>query len=376
MNQTTPKAGDAPVKARQQLHALTGLRWWAAFMVFATHAFTGLIFPGELLPTLLASISSLLGLVGVSCFFVLSGFVLTWSRRSSDTAPKFWRRRFFKIYPNHLITLIITVALMLVMGLPIRGLIQNLLLVHAWTTDPQITFGIGVSWSLSVEAFFYLSFPLLITLICKIPPSRLWYWVGGAILAIFCAPMAATLLPDTPLLPWEPTPAIQFWFLYVFPVTRMLEFVLGILLARIVMSGRWINVPVWVAWVALAICCVAASYLPSLYRVVAATIIPLGLLIPALGAAEIRGHRSYMSGRVMVWLGNISFAFYLIHGVALDMVLYGVQYSLGEGYEWTTLSVIGGVTVGLATSVLLSWMMFELVEKPMQRRFSVSRRRQ
>jgi peptidoglycan/LPS O-acetylase OafA/YrhL len=189
-----------------------------------------------------------------------------------------------------------------------------------------------------------------------------------------CAPTVATLLPDTPLLPWEPTPAIQFWFLYVFPVTRMLEFVLGILLARIVMSGRWINVPVWAAWVALAIGCVAASRLPSLYRVVAVTIIPLGLLIPALGAAEVRGHRSYMSGRVMVWLGNISFAFYLIHGMVLDMVLQGVQYALGEGFKWTALSIIGGVTLGLAASVLLSWLMFELVEKPMQRRFSVSRR--
>lgn len=374
MKQTAPKAGDAPTKVRQQLHSLTGLRWWASFMVFATHAFAGLIVPEGLFPTPLVSISDVLGFVGVSCFFVLSGFVLTWSRRSSDTAPKFWRRRFFKIYPNHLITLLITVALMLVMGFPITGLIQNLLLVHAWTTDPEVTFSIGVSWSLSVEVFFYLSFPLLIALICKIPPGRLWYWVGGAILADLCVPVAAKLLPDTPLLPWEPTSAIHFWFVYVFPVTRLLEFALGILLARIVMSGRWINVPVWAAWVALTIGCIVAIYLPSLYRVAAATIIPLALLIPALATAEIRGHRSYMSSRVMVWLGNISFAFYLIHSMVLDLVLQGLQYMLEEGFRWTTLSAIGGVTIGLAASVLLSWLLFELVEKPMQRRFSVSRR--
>ncbi|MFD3872816.1 acyltransferase [Streptomyces sp. NPDC058623] len=42
----------------------------------------------------------LLGPVGVSLFFVLSGFVLSVSARKTDTAGAFWRRRLMKIYPT------------------------------------------------------------------------------------------------------------------------------------------------------------------------------------------------------------------------------------------------------------------------------------
>jgi peptidoglycan/LPS O-acetylase OafA/YrhL len=41
---------------------------------------------------------------GVSFFFVLSGFVLTWSARPDDIATGFWRRRIARIYPVHLVT--------------------------------------------------------------------------------------------------------------------------------------------------------------------------------------------------------------------------------------------------------------------------------
>ncbi len=36
-----------------------------------------------------------------SFFFILSGFVLTWSLRPTDTAARFWQRRVARIYPNH-----------------------------------------------------------------------------------------------------------------------------------------------------------------------------------------------------------------------------------------------------------------------------------
>ncbi|MBJ6623429.1 hypothetical protein H4N49_35690 [Streptomyces sp. DHE17-7] len=37
------------------------------------------------------------GALGVTFFFVLSGFVLTWSARDRDTAPRFWRRRLVNV---------------------------------------------------------------------------------------------------------------------------------------------------------------------------------------------------------------------------------------------------------------------------------------
>lgn len=353
----------------QQLRSLTGLRWWAAFMVFATHAFAGSAVPVAALPEPVVSVAGVLGFVGVSCFFVLSGFVLTWSGRPHDTAPAFWRRRVVKVYPNHVVTMAVSV---LTAGAPAAAILPNLLLVHAWTSDPTVTFGIDVSWSLSVEMAFYLAFPLLFALVRRIPAARLWYCAGGVLAAVFVMPSVAALLPATPLLPWEPTSAVQFWFLYVFPPVRMLEFVLGVLLARIGMTGRWLPAPVWSAWLALGVCCVVATRLPGHYQVVAATIVPLALLIPALARAESRGRRSHLGSRVMVWLGNVSFAFYLLHTIALGFVVAGAE-QLGV-VQWTTLPVVAVLAGGLALSVLLSWLLFELVERPVQRRFSARRR--
>ena len=86
---------------RPTLHTLTALRWPAAFAVFAFHVAP--FFLGTSLQTPIVYLTSA-GPAGVSFFFVLSGFVLTWSRRTGDRRRDFYRRRFARIYPLHLVT--------------------------------------------------------------------------------------------------------------------------------------------------------------------------------------------------------------------------------------------------------------------------------
>jgi len=368
-----------------QLPSLTGLRWVAAFMVFVSHV---LYLPtavpkgavGEMINTGVA----LAGYVGVSVFFVLSGFVLTWSSRTNDTAPKFWRRRFFKIYPNHFVAFLIAVVFVLWMGEKVGfaplddqfpGLIPQVLLLHAWLPDLEAAFAFNtVSWTLSVEAVFYLCFPLLLLAVNKIRPERLWYWVGGLVLLVFCIPQVANLISDgggdaayLGLSSWE------YWFIYVLPVTRMPEFVLGILLARMVLTGRWIKVPLWLAGVLFAAGYLVTLNVPMAYAIVAATIIPIVLLIPAAATADINGRRrSLMSRPVMVWLGNISYAFYLVHLFSIILILYIIGMENFQARSW--LDTVGFFTAALAISILVSWALYELVERPMQRRFATKRK--
>jgi peptidoglycan/LPS O-acetylase OafA/YrhL len=62
----------------------------------------------------------------------------------------------------------------------------NLFLLHAWSPSLATEVSVNpVAWSLSVEALFYLSFPLWINLIRRIRPERLWtyairswHWCG------------------------------------------------------------------------------------------------------------------------------------------------------------------------------------------------------
>ncbi|WP_041253630.1 acyltransferase [Frankia sp. EAN1pec] len=141
----------------RQLDSLTGLRWVAALMVLVTHA----AFQPGLLPYSgttedIKAVVKMGGYIGVGFFFVLSGFVLTWSMRPDDTPRKFWRRRFFKIYPNHFVTFVLAVVMMVIHDRELVGIVPNLLLVQAWSTDLDVAFGINdVSWSLSAEMLFY-----------------------------------------------------------------------------------------------------------------------------------------------------------------------------------------------------------------------------
>lgn len=363
-----------------QLDSLTGLRWIAAFMVFLSHVF--------LLPTALPqgpvgdsirTVTSLGGYVGVSVFFVLSGFVLTWSARASDTAPKFWRRRFFKIYPNHFVAFLIATAFMVWLGqnfgfLPVGeqlpGLVPQLLLVHAWIPDLNLAFSFNlVSWSLSVEALFYLCFPLLLKGISRIRPERLWYWVAAMAALVFCVPQLARLLPAGEAA-YEGLGSWEYWFIYVLPLSRLAEFVLGILMARIVLTGRWIRVPAWAAGLVFLGGYAVALNVPKNYAIVAATVIPIALLIPAVAMADVRSGRSWLATPFMVWLGQISYAFYLVHFFGIVTVVY----LLGWEYQPTYLTAAGFVLGVLALGILLSAALHTFVERPMQRRFGTSKK--
>ncbi len=373
---TTVEAGrpDSPVETRHRLPSLTGLRFIAAFMVFAFHAtwYVGM-FPGPVFPKPLAFITSTAGNLGVSFFFILSGFVLAWSARKTDTAKKFWRRRFFRVYPNHLVMFFATLALFTLSGNRIDGVWQNLLLIQAWWHDTFTTVGVnGVSWSLSCEAFFYLCFPLLIMLVRKIRPERLWAWTGVFVAGVVAVPLVAQLLPSEPQMLWSSTPMWQNWFVFFFPATRMLEFVVGMLMARIVQTGRWINVSVPLAAMLSVGAYIGSLFCSPLWSSAATMVIPMSLLIAAVATRDIEGRPTILARKPMVWLGNVSFAFYMVHWQVIHHLvwLFG-----GQTRAWTPTAAESVVALAFPVTLLLAWALHALVERPLQQRFSSPRRR-
>ncbi|MFD8557849.1 acyltransferase family protein [Streptosporangium canum] len=360
-----------------RLPSLSGLRFLAAALVFLFHGSIAQVFSAAPLRYGFLFVGGGAGFVGVSFFFVLSGFVLTWSARPGGGTTGFWRRRFVKIFPNHVVTFAVALVLIGWAGQS-GGLwqsVSNLLLLHAWV--PQYSFMVSVnavSWSLSVEALFYLAFPLLVLGVGRIRPSRLWWWAGAAVAGVLLAPPAVqALLPDQPQWSWGPASFAQIWSVYAFPPVRLLEFVLGMLLARIVLTGRWVRLPLPAAVLLVLAGYGASLFAPFLYRFAACTVIPLALLIPAAATADVQGRRTVLSSKVMVWLGEISYAFYLVHGLVLA---YGHRAfgpptdAFSSGPAWSTPVGLGFLLACLAVSVLLAWALHVLVERPAMRRWA------
>ncbi|WP_240152180.1 acyltransferase family protein [Streptomyces mobaraensis] len=374
---STGTAPAAPVPARPlpvRLPTLTGLRFTAAFAVFAAHTYFTFWFDGVWEGNSAATFALILARSGVAFFFLLSGFVLAWSARPGDRAGAFWRRRAAKIYPTHVVTWLAALLLIDWAGgrTTARQAVPNLFLVQSWWPVFDVYDSVnGVSWSLSCEAFFYLAFPLLIPLVRRIPAARLWACAGAAALAVILLPALVTAVTSAqPSFYGLPTTLHRYWAVYTFPPARLLEFVLGMLLARALAEAGGTRVRFRHALPALAAGYPLAMYVPFLYAITAVLVIPMALLVLAGAGADVRASRSPLRHRTAVWLGDISFAFYMVHMLVLT---YGYRLvdedrTGGDGFRALCAAAL------LAVSVAVSWALYAGVERPLTRLLGSGRR--
>lgn len=345
----------APDSPPSKLPSLTGLRFVAAFAVFGFHVHTQRIFAESTTDRIFGTLFGHAS-VGVGFFFILSGFVLTWSARPDTPAREVWRRRAAKIYPLHLATWTIALAGLLYASsheISLPGLLATLLLLQAWAPVEQIYFAVNTpAWSLSCEVAFYAAFPWLLRWVSRIRAGWLWPLVGLLVaLAVAVSAGALTLGGDT-----------RHWLANVWPVSRGLEFVIGMLLARIVREGRWINLRPQPAMGLVLAGFAVAAVVPEGLGYVLGPFVPFVLLIPAVAAADIVGRPSLWRHRWCVFLGEISFAFYLLHQIvirAVDVLLGSRDWAAGPG-----IAIVIGALVG---SLLGAWLLHRCVELPMMR---------
>ncbi|MGW7328358.1 acyltransferase family protein [Streptomyces sp. NPDC054840] len=360
--------------ASTRLPSLTGLRFVAALGVFVCHV-----------ATMDASRSGgwprpaffLLGPVGVSLFFVLSGFVLTHSARKTDTARSFWRRRIVRIYPAHLMVWVVIMVLVRGLGVSVHltsltaapsvlGDLANALLVHTLVPLPEFQLaGNGVAWSLVCELLFYLLFPKLLPLVMRIRTRWLPAAAGAAVATVWMVPLAAAALGG-PLFEQSSLPGTitgaQMMFVYLFPLSRLPEFVLGMILARMHGSGFPVRVGVCQsAGLLFAALFVGIAVLPAPFLLAATTVVPVALLIRATAALDTHGQRSVLRTPGMVRLGDISYAFYLSHATVIAVVMWCTGDAWGSGRV---------ACVSFAVALVASRVLYTRVERPCMRRFS------
>ncbi|MCR6483484.1 acyltransferase [Amycolatopsis sp. OK19-0408] len=362
---------------------MTGLRFVAAIGTFLFHT-TLLVNPVNLswpaitpfadpsLANFLTHAFNYTGFVGLTFFFVLSGFVLTWSASPGTSARAFIRRRLVKVFPNHLVMWAVVMILFAGGAVAWWVWLPNMLLLQSWFPNFKISQSMNTpAWSLCAELFFYMCFPLLFKLIAKLSPRGLW--IGAiatvAALAVYQTTVMA-VIPDKTT-PGPPLLAdLQYWLIYLFPPARVFEFVLGMFVARIVLARKWIRISPMLATVIMAIGLGATYIVPVQYTLSLVQLVPIGIVVGAFANADLRGTRTLMRGRVMVFLGKISFGFYMCQCVTVFWfrgVTGGPTFSTPVG----VLMLLGL----LAMTLLGGWLLFRFVESPMMRRFGRKRDR-
>jgi peptidoglycan/LPS O-acetylase OafA/YrhL len=341
------------MKLRNRLDALTSFRFFAALMVFLFHV--------EIFS------KYQLGYIGVSFFFILSGFILTYNYssklRSLDRTniKKFYIARLTKIYPIHLITFILAIPYYFFIPLkhdPILYIFQgltNLLLIHSWIPFGNISFN-GVSWSLSDEMFFYLIFPLVIIFLQKFKTRK-------RVLISTLVSIYVLLLFVLLLMPINNNFAI--WFAYYFPLTRSLEFGVGILLGlfflRVVnklseLSTLFFTIFEIISLSLLVMTIYLSDAIPQNLRYGTAFIPFMSLLI--ISFAFQKGKISKLiSNKLFIYLGEISFSFYMLHNLILSYIFFLWKPSINNYF------LIG---ICFLLTVFLSSLMYSFYEEPVR----------
>jgi peptidoglycan/LPS O-acetylase OafA/YrhL len=342
------------------LDSLTSLRYLAAAAVVITHV--NPYFIGS--PWLKANMAY--WYVGVSFFYLLSGFVLTWSC-ARQPPGRFWWNRFARIWPMQAVMMIAAYVLLwdLVRHPPtMLGWLLQPFLLQAWDPDPAVfAAGNGPTWSLSCEAFFYLMFPLLLRVVRRLR--------GRDIAVVACAVVAIAAI--APALAQPHLSALGFdWAFFYLPGYRIGEFIIGMLLARAVALGYHFprpSVGYLIGWLGLiGWSAVAARYYVGNGHELArpyATLLALpffSLLVLSAASADLVGSARLLRARFAVRLGEWSFALYLVHSVLFAEV---------ERHAW--LHNQGGTTgfgfllVFMAAATLIAAGAHYVIEKPAER---------
>lgn len=347
----------------RMIPALTGLRAVAAWAVFLHHYNPAPA--GTLAYRLFAQ-----GYVGVSIFFVLSGFLIQYRYADKVRTGRAWswqsyaRNRLARVFPLYALVLIATVAVNVGMGRamnwPLFGL--NLTLLKGFFDDYKFS-GVAQSWSLTVEVCFYALAPLLFVGLRRWGALFLTAALTGLAILLWAVLSQTNGAGGSTGGFFGSLPFVLFYTFF----GRAFEFVLGMALAR-----RWqqerlprLSFATVTGLVLVGGCIGWQTGVPTITTDADTLfwsevgiynyLLPVGIVLFLAGLIR---ERTVLSGLlaqpILQALGLSSYAFYLIHVGILPKLL-----------QKTGLADAGWVLFGWL--MLIAYGLYEGVEKPLNR---------
>ena len=338
------------------INTLTSLRFIFAIMVFGAHCYV--------IDTFFDAHFFKEGFVGVSFFFVLSGFIIAYNyqeklRENKITKRTFWVARIARIYPLHWLTLLIAAVLggyVAASGTMdwCKHFFASLTLTQAYIPEADYFFSFNSpSWSLCCEQLFYICFPFLIPLARH---NRI-----VLVTLLVCAILVTAGMYFTP-----ENNIKEYW--YVNPVTRLPDFLVGMALFRLYdrlknknisfSQGSFIEILSIALFLAFYL---YASEVPKVYRYSCYYWLPVAFVLVSFSLQKGIVSR-LLSNRILIIGGEISFSFYLIHLFVL--------LSYAEWQKDSNLHIAWYIAIPVlfCIIVLLSLLSYYYFEKPMNKR--------
>jgi len=290
------------------------------------------------------------GYLGVTFFFILSGFVLTYGYNEqfishSIKKRKFYISRFIRIYPLHILTLLIALPLWNSFFVEhpwkaLNFLICNLFLVQSFIPAQQCYYFLNEpSWALSNEIFFYICCPFIIPRIAQISIRGMF---GIILLLALCITFLVVYNKYIP-------PSDKLWLFYINPFLRIYDFILGIVLAFFfiktkniftIIDNRFFTFLEIFSVILLIVFVAGNPHIADIARYDLYYTIPISFII--LVFAFERGFFSKaLSCPGLVMLGRLSFAFYMLHLSVIHYMgkLFCGIYTIALGSFFITLAL-------------------------------------
>lgn len=352
-------------KPTGDIAALTSLRFIAAFYVFLFHI--QIRVPITEISFLKLFLEE--GAVGMAIFFMLSGFILAhrYSGRSFSDR-EYVVARFARIYPTYALSAILALPMLYFQIGELRfgtaSLIAQIVvivvsavaMVQAWIPMMFTYINNNANWSLSVEAFFYLSFVLIIGRIEKFSDRGLLFFLGSV--------YAFSLLGPLAYYAFEDRPEMGLQIFYAMPIFRLPEFLAGI--AVYLISRRMPRMRAWGSGkVAFMLLVFSIVYLGTVAQFLPIFVGHNWIMIPLISSwliclsGDLGAGRKVAENPVLVYLGKTSYCFYLFQFHVLVILGFLLPTKEMGGFYY--------LLVALPTLILVASFFHHSVEIPMQK---------
>ena len=335
---------------RGHIGYLDSFRAFAIIGVVLTHA----VWLSHDIPVWLDNVSHF-GSKGVQLFFMVSGLTLALNYDANSLkVGNFFVKRFFRIAPMYYFSALFYVAVgysilpsALPTNLSIESWLSTFTFTNGWSPKTINSFVPG-GWSIAAEMMFYLCFPVFVRLRDKRGLS-----VSFVSISFFVSVAIYKLIIQK--IPGDAEDISSF--AYFFWITQLPAFLLGIAIAAwLPFLTRYRAVSSYLFFFVAALTVAAAFSRGVFSSYIAADILFSGLILSAATADF-----SFMRGRILTYIGTISFSIYLTHFFVIHLLMD--QASILEKLVGGTTLVIGGYLITMAAATAISSLTYPMIEK-------------